>query len=157
MKKNRDMTPDTNYLSWQLSEDSGIGKEYITITDKTLESWQKIVDTVAEMIDVYTRRRDLMVAGLREAGLEVEPSRATFYLWVRVPQGWTSTDITSRLLESGVVVTPGNGFGEPGEGYFRITLTQTSWIRVKWRSGRDYPRSARVMPRAEILLRISEG
>jgi len=80
---------------------------------------------VEEMIDVYTRRRDLMVSGLREAGLEVEPSRATFYLWVRVPQGWNSTDITSRLLESGVVVTPGNGFGEPGEGYFRIALTQT--------------------------------
>ena len=80
---------------------------------------------VEEMIEVYTRRRDLMVSGLREAGLEVEPSRATFYLWVRVPQGWTSTDITSRLLESGVVVTPGNGFGEPGEGYFRIALTQT--------------------------------
>jgi len=79
---------------------------------------------VEEMIAVYTRRRDLMVAGLRDAGLEVDSPRATFYLWVRVPAGWTSADITSRFLESGVVVTPGNGFGEPGEGYFRIALTQ---------------------------------
>ncbi len=79
---------------------------------------------VEEMIAVYTRRRDLMVAGLRDAGLDVDSPRATFYLWVRVPAGWTSADITSRFLESGVVVTPGNGFGEPGEGYFRIALTQ---------------------------------
>lgn len=81
---------------------------------------------VGEVIEVYTRRRDLMVKGLREAGFELETPRATFYLWVRVPEGYTSAAITERLLEeAGVVVTPGNGFGEPGEGYFRIALTQT--------------------------------
>lgn len=80
---------------------------------------------VEEMCRVYARRRDLMVAGLRKAGFEVTPCRATFYLWVRTPKGRGSAETTSRLLESGVVVTPGNGFGEPGEGYFRIALTQT--------------------------------
>ncbi|MFO7783545.1 MAG: LL-diaminopimelate aminotransferase [Desulfatiglandales bacterium] len=80
---------------------------------------------VEDMMRVYAERRDVMVAGLREAGFHVEPCRATFYLWVRVPEGWTSAGITARFLESGVVVTPGNGFGEPGEGYFRIALTQT--------------------------------
>ncbi len=79
---------------------------------------------VHEMRRIYAERRDLMVEGLREAGFEVEPCRATFYLWVTVPQGWTSAGITARFLENGVVVTPGNGFGEPGEGYFRIALTQ---------------------------------
>ena len=60
-----------------------------------------------------------MVKGLREAGFELETPSATFYLWVRVPEGYTSAAITERLLEeAGVVVTPGNGFGEPGEGYF---------------------------------------
>jgi len=73
---------------------------------------------------VYTRRRDLMVKGLSDAGFEVESPKATFYLWIRVPQGYTSAQLTTRLLEKGVVVTPGNGFGEPGEGYFRIALTQ---------------------------------
>ena len=79
---------------------------------------------VSEMIDVYSRRRDVMVDGLREAGFELEAPKATFYLWVRVPAGYTSTELASRFLEEGVVVTPGNGFGDPGEGYFRIAVTQ---------------------------------
>ena len=80
---------------------------------------------VTSMTEVYAARRDLVVEGLGQAGFDVEPCRATFYLWVRVPEGWNSTAITARFLENGVVVTPGNGFGEPGEGYFRIALTQT--------------------------------
>jgi LL-diaminopimelate aminotransferase len=78
-----------------------------------------------EMVAVYTRRRDLMVKGLQEAGFDVTPPMATFYLWVKVPDGYSSAQLATRLLEdAGVVVTPGNGFGEPGEGYFRIALTQ---------------------------------
>lgn len=77
------------------------------------------------MVQVYTERRDLMVRGLRNAGFNVDLPKATFYLWVRVPEGYTSTQLATRLLEeAGLVVTPGNGFGEPGEGYFRIALTQ---------------------------------
>jgi LL-diaminopimelate aminotransferase len=80
---------------------------------------------IKEMAVTYTRRRDLMVKGLQDAGFEVEPPKATFYLWIKVPNGYTSTRITTILLEkAGIVVTPGNGFGEPGEGYFRIALTQ---------------------------------
>jgi len=79
---------------------------------------------VQEIIEVYSRRRDLMVQGLREAGFEVESPKATFYLWTRVPDGYTSAQLATRLLEEGVVVTPGNGFGEPGEGYIRMALTQ---------------------------------
>ncbi len=79
---------------------------------------------VKEMIDVYRRRRDVMVRGLREAGFELAVPKATFYLWIKVPAGFTSTDLASRFLEEGVVVTPGNGFGDPGEGYFRIAITQ---------------------------------
>lgn len=77
-----------------------------------------------EMIDVYEKRRDLMVEGLRNAGFELDVPKASFYLWVRVPPGYTSAQLATRLLEKGVVVTPGNGFGDPGEGYFRIALTQ---------------------------------
>lgn len=80
---------------------------------------------VEDMRQVYAERRDLMVSGLRAAGLEVESPNATFYLWIKVPEGYTSAQLTSRLLEdAGLVVTPGNGFGEPGEGFFRIALTQ---------------------------------
>ena len=65
-----------------------------------------------------------MVRGLREMGLEVTPPQATFYLWVKVPDGYDSTSFTSLMLnEAGVAITPGNGFGEAGEGYVRMALT----------------------------------
>jgi LL-diaminopimelate aminotransferase len=102
--------------------DSGVFRAVQIAAIEALRGDQSCVD---EMTAVYGRRRDLMVRGLKEAGFQVEPPRATFYLWTRVPEGYTSTRLATRLLEeAGVVVTPGNGFGEPGEGYFRIALTQ---------------------------------
>ncbi len=89
-----------------------------------IEALRKDQSCVGEMIEIYTRRRDLMVKGLREAGFFVETPKASFYLWIRNPEGYTSTQLAARLLEKGVVVTPGNGFGEAGEGYVRIALTQ---------------------------------
>jgi LL-diaminopimelate aminotransferase len=77
-----------------------------------------------EIIEVYERRRDVMIKGLREIGLEVDPPRATFYLWIRVPKGYTSAKFAALLLEQGgIVATPGNGFGDEGEGYIRMALT----------------------------------
>jgi LL-diaminopimelate aminotransferase len=73
---------------------------------------------------IYQRRRDLMVEALRQAGLELEKPKATFYLWIEVPKGYTSTEFTAFLLtEAGIVATPGIGFGEWGEGYIRMSLT----------------------------------
>ncbi|MBI5365843.1 MAG: LL-diaminopimelate aminotransferase [Planctomycetes bacterium] len=73
---------------------------------------------------VFRRRRDLFCAGLAKAGLDVTPPRATFYVWTPVPKGSTSLAFCTRLLEEAhVVVTPGNGFGAPGEGFFRVSLT----------------------------------
>lgn len=73
---------------------------------------------------VYARRRAAIVPGLEKMGLEVWPTKGTFYIWARVPEGLTSADWATRLLtEAGVVVTPGNGFGDAGEGWFRIALS----------------------------------
>ena len=69
-------------------------------------------------------RRDILVEGLVNLGFSVERPKATFYLWIEVPQGYSSAKTASRLLtEAGIVVTPGNGFGAAGEGYIRIALT----------------------------------
>jgi len=77
-----------------------------------------------EIMGIYTARRDLLVKGLRAAGLEVESPKATFYLWVKVPNGYTSADFTTLLMEQlGIVGTPGIGFGDAGEGYIRFALT----------------------------------
>ncbi len=72
---------------------------------------------------IYQERRDVLVSGLRAAGLDCEKPRATFYVWVSVPKGLSSAQFTAKLLdEAGVVTTPGNGFGEAGEGYVRFTV-----------------------------------
>jgi LL-diaminopimelate aminotransferase len=73
---------------------------------------------------LYRERRDLLLAGLSQLGLEAQPVRGTFYVWVRTPRGFTSASLTAKLLqEIGVVVTPGSGFGVSGEGYVRFSLT----------------------------------
>lgn len=75
---------------------------------------------------IYQERRDVLVAGLRNLGLEFDTPSATFYVWIEVPQGYTSASFTAHLLEkAGIVTTPGNGFGAPGEGYIRMALTTT--------------------------------
>lgn len=72
----------------------------------------------------YMSRRDVLVDGLVNLGFSVERPKATFYLWVEAPQGYSSAKTASRLLtEAGIVVTPGNGFGAAGEGYIRMALT----------------------------------
>lgn len=81
-------------------------------------------DWFRDNIKVFQRRRDLLVEGLRELGWEVEKPQATFYVWMPVPDGSPSMDFSLRLLrESGIVVTPGMGFGRYGEGFIRMALT----------------------------------
>jgi LL-diaminopimelate aminotransferase len=82
---------------------------------------------VADNKRVYQERRDTLVEGLRSAGLAVQAPQATFYLWVSVPEGYTSASFVGALIdEAGVVCTPGNGFGQYGEGYIRMALTADS-------------------------------
>jgi LL-diaminopimelate aminotransferase len=73
---------------------------------------------------VYRERRDVVVDGLKRLGCPVEAPGGAFYVWARVPEGETAIDFASRVFEkTGVMLTPGVGFGELGEGYFRIALT----------------------------------
>lgn len=73
---------------------------------------------------IYQERRDLFVSGLQKIGLLVEPPTGTFYVWAPVPQGYTSMDFTTLLLnQTGILATPGNGFGPTGEGFVRFSLT----------------------------------
>ena len=73
---------------------------------------------------IYTKRRNVLVKGLRDLGLDAPLPSATFYIWTPVPKGYSSTEFSSLLLDrAGIVCTPGNGFGTPGEGYVRMALT----------------------------------
>ncbi len=81
-------------------------------------------DSVTDGIrKIYQERRDTIIPGLKKLGLEVDAPPAAFYIWVTVPKGYTSASFTAHLLEkAGIVTTPGNGFGAPGEGYIRMTV-----------------------------------
>jgi LL-diaminopimelate aminotransferase len=80
---------------------------------------------------VYRERRDLLIPGLRAIGLDPVFPQATFYVWIPVPRGYTSASFCAHLLEkTGIVTTPGSGFGKSGEGYIRIALTQEK-VRIR--------------------------
>ncbi|MBU1262067.1 LL-diaminopimelate aminotransferase [bacterium] len=99
--------------------DSGIfgGVQYAGI--KALLGEQSCVETSRKL---YERRRDVVVEGLKGCGFKVNKPAATFYLWIQI-EG-SSMELTERLIkEASVVVTPGVGFGEHGEGFIRFALT----------------------------------
>jgi len=79
---------------------------------------------IAEHSAIYQRRRNMMMKTLEKTGLKARLPRASLYVWARVPEGYTSIEFCTRLLdEASVVVTPGSGYGKYGEGYIRISLT----------------------------------
>ena len=72
----------------------------------------------------YQGRRDVLVPLLKELGFKTESPKAAFYIWFETPKGYGSMEFTKLLLEkTGIVTTPGIGFGDAGEGYNRMTLT----------------------------------
>lgn len=100
--------------------DSGIFQAVQEAAIEALRLGDQIIEPSRK---IYQERRDILVSGLQQAGFECEKPRATFYVWVSVPKGLTSAQCTSKLLdEAGVITTPGNGFGEAGEGYVRFTI-----------------------------------
>lgn len=76
-----------------------------------------------QMCQLYQRRRDVVVQWLRRLGWTIEPPRATIYVWAPTPAGLSSVEFATLVLEkTGVVITPGIGYGQYGEGYFRLSL-----------------------------------
>ncbi|MGH3993463.1 MAG: aminotransferase class I/II-fold pyridoxal phosphate-dependent enzyme, partial [Pseudonocardiaceae bacterium] len=108
---------------WRLKTnvDSGLFEAVQLAGAAALTGPRKAID---EMNEIYARRRDLVVATLREIGVEVEPPRGTIYVWAPVPEEHTSTSFAELVLEeAAVVVSPGSMYGPSGEGFFRISLT----------------------------------
>ena len=67
-----------------------------------------------------------MVDSLNKIGLNVDPPKASLYVWTKIPSGYTSAEFAELLLEErNVVVTAGNGYGPSGEGYVRLSLTSS--------------------------------
>jgi LL-diaminopimelate aminotransferase len=77
-----------------------------------------------QMCALYQKRRDILVNGLNCLGWKAAKPKATFYVWIPIPSSSGAIEFSARLLkEADIVVTPGLGFGEYGEGYIRMALT----------------------------------
>ena len=87
-----------------------------------LQSPKEVVDKIRR---IYQHRIEILYRALRDLGLELEKPKSTLYLWAYV--GGSSIDYTTRLLDkTGIVATPGVGFGKFGEGYIRFSITQAT-------------------------------
>jgi len=84
----------------------------------------KALPVAKNIYKVFERRRNVFVNGLNDCGLDCDMPKSTFYVWFKVPAKYDSSKFAKLLLEeTAIVVTPGNGFGDYGEGYVRAALT----------------------------------
>jgi len=101
--------------------DSGVPQ---AIQYAAVEALRGSQEHIAKHNAIFQRRRDKLVGILNQIGLKTRMPRATFYVWAKIPKGYTSVDFAKKLLdEVGVAVTPGTGYGQEGEGYIRFSLT----------------------------------
>lgn len=78
-----------------------------------------------DQLKLYETRRDALVSGFRNSGWQVANSPATMFVWAKIPDGWQSREFAFKLIEEeGIVVVPGDAFGQEGEGYVRIAMVQ---------------------------------
>ncbi|MEM1574680.1 MAG: LL-diaminopimelate aminotransferase [Nitrososphaerota archaeon] len=103
--------------------DSGPPKYIQKVAIKALESYKDDTppDFLKENLSIYKERRDFLIKKLNSLGFKINPPKATFYLWLKC--GCDSLSFAEKLLNVGVVVTPGIGFGKYGENYVRFSLT----------------------------------
>ncbi|WP_278157041.1 LL-diaminopimelate aminotransferase [Methanogenium sp. S4BF] len=88
-----------------------------------IEALTSSQECIAQSCAVYEERRDTLVSGLRGLGFDVTSPKATFYVWLKVDN---SMEFAAKMLnEAGIVVTPGTGFGDAGEGYVRFAITRS--------------------------------
>ncbi len=86
---------------------------------------EKKPEIVDKNMKIYEKRRNVLVEGLNKIGWEIDKPKATFYVWTQIPEGETnSMDFVKKLINVGVIITPGIGFGQYGEGFVRFALTQ---------------------------------
>lgn len=101
--------------------DSGVFK---AIQKAAIAAYSTTEAELQAVMSVYQNRRDIIVKGLQSLGWPIQPPKATLYVWVPVPSGYSSAEFVNLLLDKcGIMVAPGNGYGASGEGFFRIALT----------------------------------
>ncbi len=100
--------------------DSGV---FQAVQMAAVQALEKGEADIKQIRGLYQARRDVLAEGLASLGLEFKKPRASFYIWARVPSGYSSEEFVATLLEqAGIMSSPGVGYGPEGEGYFRLAL-----------------------------------
>ena len=119
---NRDVIAGLGKIKTNL--DSGV---FQAVQEAGVAAFKTSENILSWIRNTYQERRDILFGGLTKLGFQLKRPEATFYLWTKVPSGFNSTSFAAHLLEkTGVLGTPGVGFGAPGEGYIRFALTQSA-------------------------------
>jgi LL-diaminopimelate aminotransferase len=101
--------------------DSGVAQAVQKMGMEALK-WPEVATKARN--NIYQLRRDKIVSVLNHIGLQVSPPQASLYIWAKVPNGYSSAQFATALLdELDIVVTPGSSYGKFGEGYIRLSLT----------------------------------
>lgn len=88
-----------------------------------VEAMEKGGPDIRAMREMYRRRRDVLLTGLDALGIKYRKPRGSFYVWARTPGGMDSSEWVATLLaKAGIMTSPGSGYGEEGEGFFRMAL-----------------------------------
>ena len=96
------------------------------VQDAAIEALNMDYSNVEKIVGNYARRRAFVVDLLRDLGWDITKTCATMYLWLKVPEGFTSKEFCKYILDkTGVVLTPGIAFGSHSDGYFRLSLVQS--------------------------------
>ena len=124
---NRDIVQGLRKVKSQI--DSGCPKFIQRAVIKGLNEYksEKKPEIIERTIKTYQRRRDILIKGLNDIGWTTDKPQATFYIWTQIPKKYreiSCMDFVKKLIETGVVITPGIGFGQYGEGFVRFALTQ---------------------------------
>jgi LL-diaminopimelate aminotransferase len=98
--------------------------QFIPVQKAAEAALKSDLSAVKENNLIYKKRMEKMHKALNEMGIQTEKPRGTIFVWSKVPDGYTSAGFADKILqEAGVIVTPGNAFGDHGEGFIRIALT----------------------------------
>jgi LL-diaminopimelate aminotransferase len=116
---NRDVLAGLGKIKSNL--DSGV---FQAVQEASITALKTDEAVLSDIRKTYQDRRDTLYEGLKNIGIEVIKPKASFYLWAKVPKQFDSSSFVAHILDkAGVLTTPGNGFGAPGEGYVRFALT----------------------------------
>ena len=127
----------TGYRSGFVAGDEKIVQEYLKYRSSFGVASQEFVQKAAEVAwkdeehvekrrEIFKEKAEIFDRFFREIGLEFLPVEATFYFWVKLPEGISGEEYALHLLKYGIVISPGEFFGRGGEGFFRIALVPTA-------------------------------